>query len=1027
MIAERMRRRLISLAMVCAIFALPQTALALDAPHDVLDCGDCHTGHGATYPTQLSSLCALCHFTGGPGNPSNTAPVTHSSLTTDNSNGDWDLDCWACHDAHTQEQLTWGASDGKFVRRYLGAQIKEINPDDPGPYWSPLSIFRTVVSSIVEFKGNTEYVDAPADGLTTSGADDICQVCHESTDNYNPITRLDLHNDYGTDTQPGGNCISCHTHAGGFAPAGGGCLGCHDKTQPNVDGVPSPPTDDYRRQVVAVGGDFERTSHHVTDGTTTEIVTQDDCLVCHDQGNHQNNTDPQVWLSHPDTGTQITYDGTGASVEGFCTGCHDSDGSVVSGSQPFFATAGDTNTPPDIAATWSSSSHGMSSVSVLADDKCMACHGGTDATRTDALEPGLVTDRNIHGGSNASMLSDLVAGDTPASSATEDLCFVCHDSNGPSSFDVSSSFNPSPVYTSVGDGGATINQIHDLSTMNGCSGCHNPHMANSTNKNIDPDAPTTAFTATYAVGNSYSGQAYDSGGNFDPVNPAGFQGGGGSPATIGPAVADGGNTGNDTAASGGDYSSGTEDQTYSVEVTTGGQPPTAQITVTSDGADSSGPTSVSAFGTPISVGIFGVNITFTEGGGSPSVVGPANADGGNGGDDTATSGGSFNGGSDDTYTVTVTTGGTPGSGGFNIGPAVDPPPTNDDTAASGGTYGGTSAGTYTITVTTGGRARDAIIDYTSDITGDTSGNVCGSTGPQCAFGTAFHVGSNGVTITFTQNNKDFDTGDDWTIAITAGSGDPQITVTSTLGDNSGPTDVTSFGTPFAVGTKLITISFADGGDGALTQDDFWTIVATAAIPGDGLASGDIWTIAVTAATGSCWPSCVEPDYVAFCLTCHDSTIPPGVTMPGNMVEIASNYLASNGADQHGNGDGSTGSTTSKGPLKRPWTDVDGNDPSQNYAAIPCTTCHDQHGSPNIFHLKESITVAGQQLTTGSTKAGVLDGVGVSTTYTLPDNGSGQTFLEWGGWCTFCHTMGAHTGVTEATTCNSAHVHGGNNF
>ena len=153
MIAECMLRRFIPLAMVCAIFSLPQTALALDAPHNLLNCDDCHVGHGATYPTQLGFLCQSCHYDLGPGNPGVTAPITHSSLTIDNSFGNWDLDCWACHDPHTQEQLTWdGVADGKFVRRFLGAQIKIINPLDPGPYYAPLSIDRTVSSNgILQF------------------------------------------------------------------------------------------------------------------------------------------------------------------------------------------------------------------------------------------------------------------------------------------------------------------------------------------------------------------------------------------------------------------------------------------------------------------------------------------------------------------------------------------------------------------------------------------------------------------------------------------------------------------------------------------------------------------------------------------------------------------------------------------------------------------------------------------------------------------------------------------------------------
>jgi decaheme cytochrome c component MtrC/MtrF-like protein/cytochrome c3-like protein len=1020
--------RLLSPAIVCAVFALPHTALAIDPPHNALNCADCHIGHQATYPSQLATLCQSCHFDLGPGNPGVNAPTTHSSLTIDNSFGDWDLDCWACHNPHKQDQDNfWGTSYGKFLRKSMRAQIKIINPADPGPYYAPLSIDRTVsTTNTIRLTDNTEFVDG--DG---SSDDDICQVCHDSTLNFSNIggPAFNTHTQ-GISVSPGANCTSCHTHVGGFTPTGGSCVDCHNQTQPFVDGVPSFPTDDYRRQVTTTGGDFERASHHVTDGTTTEIVTQEACEVCHDQTDHQNqlgSNDPTaVLLNNADSAANFTYDGTGASVEGFCTSCHDTDGSTVSGSQPFFtATTGDdTNTPTDLATNWAASSHGTTSVTELATDKCLACHGGTDATTTET-----VTDRNIHGGSNASLLSDLVAGDTPASTAVEDLCFVCHDSDGPSSFDINTSFNPSPTYSTTGDGGAPIDQVHDLSAMNGCNSCHNPHMANSTNKTVDPDDTTTAFTATYAVGNSYGGQAYDSGGNFDPINPAGFQGGGGSPATVGPAVKTV-SPGNDTAVSGGNYDSGPEDQTYTVEVTTGGQPPAAEITVSSDGAvnDSSGPTSVSAFGTPVTVGTHGVNITFTEGGGTPAVVGPA-ADPAPPNDGSATSGGSFNGGSDDTYTVTVTTGGTVGAGGYNIGPAIDPAPANsNDTAVSGGTYTGGSAGTYTVTVTTAGKANQAVVDYTSDIAGDTSGNVCGGAGPNCAFGSPLAVGVNGVTITITNvggGQATFALNDDWTIAITALGGGPEITVTSTLGDNLPATEVTAFGTPFNVGTLgPITITFTDGGSGGLTLNDYWTIAATAAIPGDGLTSGDTWTIDVTAATGSCWPNCVEPDYVAFCLTCHDGTTPPGVTMPGNMVDMLTSHL---GGDQHGNGDGSTGSNTSKGPLKRPWTDVDGDDPSQNYAALPCTTCHDQHGSANIFHLRTSINIAGQDMMVGSAEPGIFDGVSPSTTYTIPANGGSQTFLEWGAFCTFCHTMSAHTGVDEASSCNSGHVHGGNNF
>jgi predicted CXXCH cytochrome family protein len=204
--------------------------------------------------------------------------------------------------------------------------------------------------------------------------------------------------------------------------------------------------------------------------------------------------------------------------------------------------------------------------------------------------------------------------------------------------------------------------------------------------------------------------------------------------------------------------------------------------------------------------------------------------------------------------------------------------------------------------------------------------------------------------------------------------------------------------------------------------------------------GDIWTIAVTA--GDCWPNCVEPDYVAFCLACHDGSTPPGVEMPTDMVDIAGAWFGS--ANEHGHDSGSDGG---KGPLKRPYSDPAINPIEEtpfDYAALQCTACHDQHGSPNIFHLKESITVGGVVMTTGAVttdgvtqKSGVFDfaddpvnnrpGIQGATTYTLPEVGGSQNFLNWGAWCTFCHTMATHTGVDEQTNCNGAHQHGGSNF
>jgi hypothetical protein len=414
-----------------------------------------------------------------------------------------------------------------------------------------------------------------------------------------------------------------------------------------------------------------------------------------------------------------------------------------------------------------------------------------------------------------------------------------------------------------------------------------------------------------------------------------------------------------------------------------------------------------------------------EGGGTiPATIGSAQPDSGNTGDDVATSGGSYTGTEDQTYTVEVTTGGAPGTaqitvtstGSDSSGPttvtAWDTPVAVgnygvtisfsstvsasigspvcltdclDDTATSGGTYTGSSNGKYYIEVTTGGRSGQAILTCTTD------------TGFDCA---------------------------------------------------SSPTYTWYDNTPISIGSYgvEITIDDPDNRDKDITLNDGekWEISVTAAANADGvLTLGDKWTIAVTAEYTSCGPSnpCTEPDYVAFCLACHDGSPPAGITMDPNMINIASAYF---NKDQHGNQDGATGSSISKGYKKVPWTtqaDYDsGKNPTDNYAAIQCTTCHDGHGSDNLFHLKTSIDVGGWPMKVGGKSGSEFSGITPSTTYTLPcfDSGDnvvpcddpssqGQKDHRWGAWCTFCHEMSNHPGVTERSDCQGGHMHDGGNF
>jgi hypothetical protein len=195
-------------------------------------------------------------------------------------------------------------------------------------------------------------------------------------------------------------------------------------------------------------------------------------------------------------------------------------------------------------------------------------------------------------------------------------------------------------------------------------------------------------------------------------------------------------------------------------------------------------------------------------------------------------------------------------------------------------------------------------------------------------------------------------------------------------------------------------------------------------------AGDLDPINPEGATGGPY---TEPDYIRFCLTCHDGNFPdPSIAM-GPMYNIADTWQT----DAHGRGQGGTGSSFEKGSLKPPYVtaqDDQVNDPTANYAAMNCNTCHGAHGSPNIFNLRESITVAGVQMQVGG-----LGNMPVPariaadpTVYTLPPmdgrNVNEETGVQqdhyWGIWCTFCHYVQSHAGKEEDDSCTNGHRHGG---
>jgi hypothetical protein len=427
--------------------AVPATVLAVyDLPHiiyppwDSAYCYSCHiTGlhHNTnpTYPGSIKDLCESCHVSGGEATPA----VTHSSRIIDNDYGDWEVDCWSCHSPHHQRQDDkYLTTYGKYIKTTFNAEeIKEINPNDPGPYWwpTPSSPLRTVSSSIIKFTGPSEFVDGDAEG-----DDDICQVCHLNTMYYRNDPpdgpQFNFHADYGSDSQPGGNCTTCHTHNDGFKPGGhsdddfgwsGNCSECHgdgSETEPVVRVIHSdtctlchvdPAAGDYTRRAGTNGSALLAADRSATCATCHPSGTYSSPFIHHDlelgsqtNGNcHNCHTDPRIAEGLP-TPSQLS-----------CRECHiqDNAGTLeihkISVSTMGSATAtGDSNGIIDGGAAGSgNSAHSFPNTSAVNNyGACFYCHGdsghtaGLDGTLTAAVVPyhALALSRTSGIGGNAS-------------------------------------------------------------------------------------------------------------------------------------------------------------------------------------------------------------------------------------------------------------------------------------------------------------------------------------------------------------------------------------------------------------------------------------------------------------------------------------------------------------------------------------------------------------------------------------------------------------------------------------------------
>lgn len=149
------------------------------------------------------------------------------------------------------------------------------------------------------------------------------------------------------------------------------------------------------------------------------------------------------------------------------------------------------------------------------------------------------------------------------------------------------------------------------------------------------------------------------------------------------------------------------------------------------------------------------------------------------------------------------------------------------------------------------------------------------------------------------------------------------------------------------------------------------------------------------------------DDITFCNKCHDGTMPLGLTGQ-SMTNIAGMYpYSSHGAAK---GDGSESSAfnfysadTGGGGLKAPY--------SYGMDALPCTTCHDPHGSRLPYHLKE--VVNGRVMTplfpTGWTYADVEQGKSLGyfcgACHIFPSNHSGYETAIGTACASGCHSHG----------------------
>jgi predicted CxxxxCH...CXXCH cytochrome family protein len=190
--------------------------------------------------------------------------------------------------------------------------------------------------------------------LTQTGAKTLagdCDECHQAPpfaiSDHTGLTDISECNACHVHFETDGtfaNAANRALHINGVVDVSAECTSCHGTAKTVLYNT---------RQIVGAGGDFVRLSRHVSDGTSTEIVTSYDCSVCHAEGDvtkiiagtgwtgtlHNDGATANTRMVHlrdvDDVGVgdgywtfnkNIVDDAMRTDMDTFCMSCHDSDG-----------------------------------------------------------------------------------------------------------------------------------------------------------------------------------------------------------------------------------------------------------------------------------------------------------------------------------------------------------------------------------------------------------------------------------------------------------------------------------------------------------------------------------------------------------------------------------------------------------------------------------------------------------------------------------------------------------------------------